>query len=85
MENIDLDNFDENCNAKIDPFKKEGKDIKTSYKECVKEYIGKNILKIENVILLDKDDISTGNSPGKKCINLLDIFSKDSTIKAVFG
>ena len=43
LENIDLDNFDENCNAKIDPFKKEGKDIKTSYKECVKEYIGKNI------------------------------------------
>lgn len=81
LENIDLDNFDENCNAKIDPFKKEGKDIKTSYKECVKEYIGKNILKIENVILLDKDDISTGNSPGKNALIYLDIFSKDSTIK----
>ena len=48
---------------------------------CVKNYIKNNILKIENVILLDNDDISTGNSPGKNALIYLDVFSKDSTIK----
>ena len=55
--------------------------VKKTYIICVKNYIKNNILKIENVILLDNDDISTGNSPGKNALIYLDVFSKDSTIK----
>ena len=82
LNKIDLDNFESNCKkTEIEIFQKDGVDIKTVYKDCVKNYIKNNILKIENVILLDNDDISTGNSPGKNALIYLDVFSKDSTIK----
>lgn len=50
-----------------------------NYKNIVTEYVGKEILKQETVILYKDKDISSGNSQGKNALIYLDVLSSDKS------
>lgn len=50
-----------------------------NYNNILMEYINKEILKKETVIVYKDKDISSGNSPGKNALIYLDVFSNDKT------
>ena len=65
----------------VSEFDGKGFDAETIYKKSIENLVTKSILKQQNVILLDDDDISTGNSPGKNALIYLDILADDTSKK----
>lgn len=79
---VDNDNFIDSCSdTKIKKYLNEGKDIKVAYKECIKDYVRSDILKIDYAILKDEDAELSGNSPGKNALIYLDLLTYDSSNK----
>lgn len=79
---VDNDNFIDSCaESKIKKYLEEGKDINAAYKQCIKDYIASDILKIDYAILKEEDIELSGNSPGKNALIYLDLLSYDSNNK----
>lgn len=78
LSKVDNDNFIDSCaDTKIKKYLDEGKDINIAYKQCVKDYVKSDILKIDYAILKEEDSELSGNSPGKNALIYLDLLSYD--------
>ena len=61
--------------------KNENDDFEKIYKDAVKDYLNKKILKQETVITLDDKKIQNGNSQGKNALIYLDVLADEKTNK----
>lgn len=61
--------------------KNTGDDFETVYKEAVKDYLNKKVLKQETHIYINDQKITNGNSQGKNALIYLDVMADEKTNK----
>lgn len=77
VENYSIQDFKNKLKKDVDI----GDDFEKNYLNAVAEYVNKEVLKQETVILQNEKDVTKGNSQGKNALIYLDVLAGDQTSK----